>query len=202
MPLSQNRLKKTLRYSYLDGIFAAVMVGFTQDYFVPFLLLLGATARHVSILSALPSLCSALLQLKSPDFAEKLKSRRKTILIFVGLQALMLVVMSLAAFKGGTVPAVFIILVVCFATFGALMMPPWGSLMSDLISADKRGDYFGWRNRNLGFVTMVASFAGGFILHRMTSINIFVGFSIIFGGAGLCRMISWAFLRAMHEPPV
>ena len=104
------RVKKSLSFSMKDGIFASAMTGFTQDYFTPFLLLLGGTSRDVGILSSLPNFCAALIQLKSADLTEKTGSRKTIINIFVFLQALMLIPMAAAAFSKGTSPLFFIIL--------------------------------------------------------------------------------------------
>ncbi|MBU0877996.1 MAG: hypothetical protein KKD55_00105 [Candidatus Omnitrophica bacterium] len=46
------------------------MTAFTQEYFTPFLLLLGGTVRHVGLLNALPNLMASLAQLKSADIVE------------------------------------------------------------------------------------------------------------------------------------
>jgi MFS family permease len=191
---------RSLRFSFLDGIFASAMIGFTQDYFTPLLLLLGGTARHVGILNALPNLFSALMQLKSADLVEKLKSRRKIINIFVFLQALMFLPMVSIALIGRANLYIFIAVATAFAFFGAFAMPAWGSLMADLVDEDKRGRYFGWRNRSLGFIIVVSTFLAGVILHVMKKINIFYGFVLIFGFAFIFRVISWYFLTRMHEP--
>ncbi|MBU1062209.1 MAG: MFS transporter [Candidatus Omnitrophica bacterium] len=191
---------KSLRFSFLDGVFASGMVGFTQEYFTPFLLILGATAKHIGVLNALPNLVASLIQLKSADLVEKIKSRKKIINIFVFLQALMLLPMAFIALIGAVSPALFIAMVVMFTSFGALANPAWGSLMSDLVKEEKRGEYFGWRNRTLGFIIVAATFIAGIILHNFKKINVFDGFVIIFSFAAIFRIISWYFLKKMHEP--
>lgn len=193
-------VKKSLNASFLDGVFASGMTGFTQEYFTPFLLLLGATAKHVGALTAFSNLFNSLIQLKSADLTERLKSRRKIINIFVFFQALMLLPMLSIAISRGTRPIIFIGIVVLFTCFGAIVMPPWASLMSDLVEQDKRGQYFGWRNKILGFITVVITFLAGLTLNYMRKVNIFYGFAIIFGFAFIFRIISLYFLTKMHEP--
>jgi len=197
---NNNKKKKSLKFSLLDGVFASGMVGFTQEYFTPFLLLLGAAAKHIGMLNALPNFFASLIQLKSADFTEKLKSRKKIINIFVLFHALMLLPMAIMALSGKGKPIVFITYVILFISFSALANPAWASLMSDLVAEDKRGTYFGWRNKVLGFVIVPASFIAGFILHLMKKFNIFYGFVIIFGFAFIFRIISWYFLTRMYEP--
>lgn len=88
--LSAQQRAKSLRFSFLDEIFASTTVGFTQEYFTPFLLLLGATSRHIAMLNALPNLFASLIQFKIQDFVESVKSRRKVINSFIFLQAVLL----------------------------------------------------------------------------------------------------------------
>lgn len=200
--LDNNRVNESLKFSLRDGIFASAMVGFTQEYFTPFLILLGGTARHVGMLNAFPNLFASLIQLKSADISERLKSRKRVLDIFVLLHALMLLPIAIIALSGGADPAIFITLVVLFTFFGAIPAPAWASLMSDLVGEEKRGEYFGWRNRILGFVIVGTAFIAGAILHLMKKVNAFWGFGIIFALAFIYRMISWHYLRKMYEPPL
>ncbi|HOW36466.1 MAG TPA: MFS transporter [Candidatus Omnitrophota bacterium] len=198
--LTPHKVNQSLRFSVLDGIFASGMVGLTQDYFTPFLLLLGATVRQVGILGALPNLVSALLQVKSADLTAHFESRKKIFSLFVFLQALMLLPMIFVSSLGSCKPMFFILMVTLFTSFGAFALPPWGSLMSDLVHEHKRGEYFGWRNKVLGILLVAFSFLAGVILHFMKPHDIFSGFSIIFTLAFLCRLASLHFLAKMHEP--
>lgn len=200
--LRLNKNKKTLRYSFLDGLFASGMLGFTQDYLTPFMLFLGGTARHVGFLSALPNLFASIAQLKSPDFVHSMRSRKKIINSFVFLQALTLLVLTSLVITSKVTPLPFILLVSLFAAFGALAYPAWGSLMADLISSEKRGRYFGWRNQVLGIITVAFSFIAGFVLHLAKPIELLWGFAAIFGLAFIFRMLSLHFLRRMYEPPL
>lgn len=200
MAPKDKRSDKSLRYSIRDGVFASMMTGFTADYFTPFLLVLGGTVKHVGILNALPNLFASIIQLKSPAFTEKFKSRKKVIDIFVLLQALLMLPMAISFLFGSFRVAVFIAIVTLFTSVGAVVAPAWGSLMADLVRDDKRGEYFGWRSRILGFVNIGASCAAGFILHETESKLLFWGFTIVFGLALVFRLISWYYLKKMHEP--
>ena len=192
--------KRSLRYSIKDGVFVSMMNGFTVDYFTPFLLVLGGTVKHVGILSALPHLFASVIQLKSPDISEKLRSRKKVISIFIVLQSLMLLPMMATFAMGSYSVAVFIAMVTLFTACGAFIMPAWGSLMTDIVDEDRRGEYFGWRSRVLGIVAIVSTFAAGFILHEAERVNALIGFGVIFGLAFVFRLVSWRYMMKMHEP--
>ena len=198
--LDNNKIKKTLRFSLIDGIFASGMLGFTQDYFTPFLLLQGGSSRQVGLLNALPNLFASLVQAKSADLTARLKSRKKMFSIFAFLHALMLLPLSAMAFLHVTNAYLFILIIILFASFMAISGPPWASLMSDLVHESKRGEYFGWRNRIFGFTIVSMTFIAGVILYFMKKINAFYGFGIIFLCAFLFRLISWYYLTRMHEP--
>ena len=202
MNLDHDKVNKSLRFSFLDGIFASSMVGFTQEYFTPFLLLLGATAKHIGALSAFPNLFASLTQLKSADLTDKLGSRKRIINIFVFLHALMILPMAAIALLGVARPLIFIFVVILFTSLGAFAIPAWSSLMSDLVEKDKRGEYFGRRNKSLGFIAVALTFIAGLVLHLVRKLNIFYGFAILFGFAFIFRMISWYFLTRMYEPPL
>ena len=196
----QNKIRKSLKASFLDGIFASCMVGLTTDYITPYALALKATNSAIGILSALPNLASSLVQLKSADITEKLQSRKKTINLFVLLHTLMALPIIFIPYLFKSNPIAFLIIfVTLFTSFSAFAVPAWASLMSDHLPYKARGRYFGWRSKTLGIITVSSAFLAGFILHVFKD-NILKGFLIIFSTAFICRFISWSFLRQMYEP--
>jgi MFS family permease len=195
-------IEKSLKLSLYDGTFAGIMSGLTQEYFAPFVILMGATAKQIGMLTALPNLLSALLQIKSADFTEQLGSRKRIMNLFVFLQALMLVPMAAMAVAGGRNVYFFIMLVMLFTSFGAFATPAWGSLMSDLVDEKRRGDYFGLRAMLLGVVTIISMFFAGLTIHYSRMFSVYAGFALIFFFAFIFRMLSWSFLRRMCEPPL
>src|SRR3989338_6483772 len=141
----QNKIRKSLKFSFLDGIFASCMVGLITDYISPYALALKATASSIGVLSAVPNLDSSLVQLKSADITEKLKSRKKTINIFVLLHTLMFLPIILIPYLFKSQPVLFLIIfVMLLNSLNALASPAWSSLMSDYVPYKKRGSYFGW----------------------------------------------------------
>ena len=195
-------IKKSLELSFFSGASSGAMTGFTQEYFTPFLLSLGAAAKEVGFLAAFPNLCASLAQLKSADFAEKLKSRKKMINIFMLLQSFAILAMVSAALFKPTNSMFFIMIVTIFAVFGALSAPSWGSLLSDLVAKEKRGAYFGWRSRILGFIIVSATFSAGFVLHLIKKVDIHYGFVIIFSLAYIFQIFALYFIGKMYEPPL
>jgi MFS family permease len=198
--MPDHKIKKSLRASFWDGFFASCMMGFTTEYITPYALALKAGVSQIGLLSAFPNLVSSLVQLKSADATQKTGSRKKTICLFVFLQALTGVPIILIPYlcKGYEVLAL-IFFVTLFTSFQGFSNPIWASLMSDYLPRTKRGRYFGWRNTVLGMVTIACLFLAGFVLTVFKQ-NILQGFFVIFFAATLSRFVSWYFLTLMYEP--
>lgn len=196
----QNKIRKSLKFSFLDGIFASCMVGLTTDYITPYALALKAQVSQIGILSALPNFTASLLQFKSADLTERLKSRKKVINLFIFLHALMGIPIILIPYIFKWQPVLFLIIfITLFISLQAFAGPAWSSLMADYVPYKSRGKYFGWRNKIFGIVTIASAFLAGFILHQF-KFNVLRGFLIIFSLAFICRFISWYFLTRMYEP--
>ncbi len=192
--------KRTLRYSFVDGMFASFMGGFVQDYFTPFLLAIGGTVGQVGLLGAIPNLFASLAQLKSPGMVEKFRSRKPVMDLFVPLQAASLLFMAMLAVFAHSWRTAFLLAVVLFTAFGALAAPAWSSMMSEIVDRKKWGEFFGWRNQAMGFMTIIAALIASIVLYFTKKTCLFTGFAVLFGAASVFRMLSWSFLRRMEEP--
>jgi MFS family permease len=200
----QSRLKvrKSLRFSSLDGAAASAMGGFTQNYITPFALALKATTLQVGLLSSLPNFFMAFSQLATPYLVERAGSRKAIILPTVLIQAIMwLPVFLLPYLFPGSGVWWLIGLFTIGSVLAALANPAWGSMMADLVPGNIRGRYFSFRGRIVTVTTLVFSLIAGFLLQLFTH-NVFIGFAIIFGGALLFRLLSLYFLSRMYEPPL
>src|SRR5262245_51670592 len=80
-------LRKNLRASVADGAAFSVMVGIGETYFPAFVLALGLGQLASGLVSSLPILLGAILQLVSPYCVSKLGSSRRWVVACVLLQA-------------------------------------------------------------------------------------------------------------------
>ena len=193
-----NNKSKSLYYSFLDGIFASIMTGFTMNYVVPFGLVLGAKNFHVALLNALPQLFSSIAQLRTAEMVDKLKSRLKIITLFVFLHGISYLLIILLLFVSVEVRILwFIFLTTLSSVLTSIAAPAWWSLMSDTVDKDKYGEYFAWRGKILGFVSLVSSFIAGWFLGVIK--DKFTGFVILFFSAGISRLISGYFISKMED---
>jgi MFS family permease len=178
------------------------MLGLTQDYITPFALVLGATIRQIGFLASVPSLATSFSQFIAPYATDKAGSRKGFILPIVFAHALIWILVLFLPHLHLAREVWWLIGVITISTvLGSMVNPAWGSMMADLVPEGLRGRYFGLRGRVCGLVAFVFFIIGGVVLHFSAS-HILVGFSVIFGGAGLFRLASWYLLSRMHEPPL
>ena len=194
--------ERTLRLSFLDGGFFAAMVGFTEQYLTPYALAMGATTPQIGLLTSIPNLFGSLSQVKAADAAEKMGGRKKLIAATILLQGLLWLPMIIIPWWIAPlyqVPAL-ITLLTFFNVAGAYAAPAWSSILSDCVPEKERGNFFGLRNRWMGFITVLCSFIAGAILHYCH--RDFIGFAIVLILAFITRMISWFCLTRIYEPPL
>ncbi len=203
MKFEKGSIRRSLYYSILDGLFAAMMMGVSECYLIPYGIALGATAHQVMYLASIPMLVGAILQTYSARITQSIGSRLKLINVVVFLHALswLPVILIPYVFRGrpALMPWMLLIAATILTSCFAFAGPAWQSLMSDYIPVKKRGKYFGWRNRLQGILTVAVSIAAGLTLHYFGKENI-VGFTLIFVFAMTCRFYSWICLTKMKEP--
>lgn len=194
--------KRSLDISLCKGAFGVLTTGFTQEFFTPFVLFLGATARHVGVLNGAVNLFSSVIQLFSAEIVERFKSRKKMVSVFIIVQLAALATIVALTAAGRMHYWAFIALAVVFVAAGTFFQPAWASFLCDLVGESRRGEYFGWRSRNLGLLGVAGMIAGGMILHRMEQKNLLYGFCLLFGLGLFARALSFLSLQRMQEPPL
>ena len=191
--------KKSLGYSISDGSFYNVMVNFGERFVVPFAVKINATAQQIGFISSVPQLASSLFQPFSANIADKLKKRKRLVLIAALLQALVWIPMILVVILFRN-PWLLLLFFTFYVVFGSFISPLWSSWMGDLVNEKERGRFFGKRNMIAGFVGFVAMLVAGFVLHLFADSAVFYGFMILFAVALFARLASLSYLARMHEP--
>ncbi len=200
--MEKGKIKKSIKYSNIEGSFGNAMLGFFENYISPFAIAMNATNRQIGMLSALPNLFASLAQLKSADVMDKIKSRKKIVTIFVLLQTLMFIPLILIPFlfkENLTRVYALIIFVSLYATLGSFGGPAYGSMVSSLVKDEERGRFFGYRGKIFGIILIISIFIAGYILNLFNG-NTLIGFTIIFSIAMICRFFSYLFLKKMYDP--
>jgi MFS family permease len=196
------RIRKSLRYSILDGAGWAAMAGFGDSFFGVFAVFLGATNLQMSLLASLPSTLGSVSQYFSYRILNFLRSRKTFVAICVFCQALMFIPLGLVYFMGVHRTDLLILFVSFYLVFGLLGVPAWNSWMGDLVNINEKGRFFGRRSRVTGLMTFLSFIAGGILLQRIgdQTGNKYYGFVAIFVLACASRFCSFYFLTRKYEP--
>jgi MFS family permease len=202
MESKEDKIKRSLKYSIIDGAFYSAMVGFGESFLNAFAVFLQATTTQLSILGSLPITLGSLSQLVSNKLLKVFKKRKKLVCTFALMQGLMYIPFALVYFFG-TLRVYHLIIFAClYWIFGMMVGPAWSSWMGDLVNEKDRGSYFGRRSRISGFVTFITFMAAGYLLQMFTDgdMSKYIGFAILFCTAVICRMLSLTFLSMKYEP--
>lgn len=159
------RTRRDLRLSTTDATLFSVMVGCGEAYFVAFALALGMGDALAGLLSSIPLLAGALLQLAGPWAVSKLGSHKKWVVLTAGLQALSFIPMIIAAIHGH-MPAW--LMFVCVGIYWALNLgggPAWNTWISTVVPPAVRASYFSKRTRAAQMVLVASLVGAGLILH-------------------------------------
>ncbi len=197
-------IDKSLRHSLKDSAAFAAMAGFGETYISAFGLFLQATTAQIGLLASAPPLLASVAQLLSAWLGNLTGRRRRIILAGASLQAVMwppLLVLPII-FPEQAIP--LLILCSILSLVGAnLAAPQWSSLMVELVSERRRGEFFGVRTRITTAVTFCSLIFGGMILNYTAELNqTLTGFAIVFTAAAIARFVSVYHLARMIDPPV
>jgi len=198
----EQKIKDSLRYSILDGIFYSSMVGFGESFFSAFAVFLNATSFQIGLIGSLPQMLGSLSQLYSNKLMERIKSRKRLVSLGAVLQGIMYIPVILTYFFGELRVFHLILFVSLYWVFSAIVSPAWNSWMGDLVPENERGSYFGRRNKLAGFASYIGFVLGGFVLQRISHANrdVFIGFIAIFSIALVSRMVSVSYVLKKYEP--
>ena len=178
-------LRSDLRACMLDGLYYAIMVGLAEVYIAPFTLRLGLGPVAAGLITTLPALIGALLQLKAPALIRRIGSFPRFMYWCAMGQALMYLPLAACAVAGPwLVPwfrehssihlltaSVFVIWM-AYWTFGAAAGPAWQTTVGAIIPPKVRVGYFAKRSRILHVATLLSIlFQGVLITHLVSPID-------------------------------
>lgn len=193
--------KESMNNAIKEGSAFSVMSSFGQNYVSAFAIALQASNTQLSLLNSLPGLLTNSFQHLGIKLAEYFHSRKKIIVITVFLQAFTWLPLFILPLIFREYSFMFLItFLILFNLLGALHQSIWSSMMTDIVTSDFRGRYFGLRNKVIGGVAFVAEIIGGIILFIFEDINIWIGFGILFTMACIARLVSYHYMKKIVEP--
>ncbi|HEV2970948.1 MAG TPA: MFS transporter [Pirellulales bacterium] len=193
--------RRDLQAIMADGAACSVMIGIGENYLAPFALALGMGEVIAGLITSVPFLAGAVLQMISPAAIRRLGSHRRWVVACVVCQALSFLPLAVAAVIGTIPVAVLFLLAAVYWGSGMASGPAWSSWVDTLIPERIRARYFGRRAR-LGQAGTLIGFAGGGLWLQYSDWleSPLAAFAILFLIAAVCRFISAALLSSQSEP--
>jgi len=180
------------------------MWGFGETYIAPFAIFLHASNLAMAFIGTGPVLIAAIAQLTGAALLDRVGRRLPIILTGAAIQGaayLPLFLLPILLPSGG-IPALLIAVTVCFFALG-VSVPPWMSLMGDVVDPTDRGRYFSNRTRIIMYTMLAAMLLAGVTVSQWKNCGHPVaGFGFLFGIACLARLISLFFMRRHYDAPL
>lgn len=208
---SSHQLRRSLAACTGDGATYAFMVGSGETYFAAFVLALGASDEAGGLVSSVPLLAGAALQLAAPGLAKRIGSPRRWVIACATVQALSFLPLVIGAMFG-SLPIVLVFASISIYWAAALGAgPTWSTWVASTFPATLRARYFALRNRLCQLLQLAGIIFAGLVLawfeHGRAASDaaptslILPGFAIVLGVAALSRLASTIFLREQMDAP-
>jgi MFS family permease len=198
--------EKALKVSIKEGTAANISSGFGDNFVIPFALSIGAKPFHIGILSSFSGFLYQFAQLIGTRMMEK-HSRKKIVLWFVFLQALMWLFIALVGifvWKGifdGYSVWLLILFYSLLMFFGGISYSPWFSWMGDIVPPEKKGEYFSGRTRVASLAGLATILIAAFFLDFYKTKGLaLLAFSILFVLAFTFRFVSYMLFHKQYAP--
>ena len=194
-------LRKDLRAIDADGAASNAMVGIGETYLPAFVLALTSNQLACGLVSTVPMVIGAAVQLLSPYALRRIGSYRAWVVLCATIQAAAFVPLVAAALIG-RMPLVLVFgtAAVYWAT-GLAGGPGWNAWVETLVPHRLRTRYFAWRTRLCQLGLLAGFVAGGVTLQAGTRAGHAVSvFALLFAGAAVSRLLSALSLARQSEP--
>jgi MFS family permease len=195
------KLRRDLRAILADGASFSVMVGIGETYLPAFVLAAGMGEVAAGLITTVPLVAGALLQLASPAAIRRLGSNRRWVVCCALTQALAFVPLVVAAwFDWGAGRLAFLMAAVYWGA-GMAAGSAWNTWVGTIVPGTMRAAYFARRTRISQAGVLVGFLAGGFALQAGQAYgHVLPTFAALFLTAAVCRLFSAAFLASQSEP--
>lgn len=193
--------EQSLRLSLFDAFIYALMVGAGETYLPAYVLSIGLSEVLAGVISSLPMVSGAFLQLLSPRFLQLIGNHKRFVVISVFIQALSFIpLVYFTVFAKPDFWILFLILTLYWAS-GLAASPAWIYWMTKLVPKDSAQKYFAKRARVVQVGTLLGLVAGGVALHNKVILQHFGSvFTILFLFAFLCRSLSsWILSKKLYH---
>ncbi|HWA98418.1 MAG TPA: MFS transporter [Pirellulales bacterium] len=198
----RGRCRANLRASVNDCAAASLMVGTGETYLPAFALAAGLGEVTSGLVSTIPLLAGAALQLAAPMGMRWIGSYRRWVVACVLVQALSFLPLAIGAAMGFVGPGLVFLAAAAYWGAGLSSSPAWNTWMGSLVPPRIRADWFARRTR-IGQACVMSGFVlAGFALEWGKSIGYSLQmFALLFLAASVSRFISCGFLAQQADAP-
>ncbi len=195
------RTRRDMAASLGDGASFSVMVGLGETYLPAFVLALGLGQVASGLITTIPLLFGAILQLISPVAVRRLQSHRRWVVACAACQAACFLPLCVAAWVGSMpVVAVFAVAAVYWGS-GLGTGPAWNTWVGTIVPLRMRAKFFARRTRLSQFCVLGGFVLAGFSLQSGAAAgHTLETFGGLFLMAAVCRFASAGFLLSQSEP--
>lgn len=194
-------VRSDVSLSLKEGGAYSLMVGLGETYLPAFALALGMGQVTAGLISTVPLLAGALIQLLVPVLVPAVGSYRRWVVLCAAIQCTSFVPLAVAAVAGYLPPAALFLAAALYWGAGMGGSPAWNTWITALVPPLVRTHFFAKRHRLTQVGSLVGFLAGGVFLQIVSGSERIAAFAVLFGVAFLCRLISLRWL-ALHSEPV
>lgn len=168
MKLDHASIKRAMRLSIVDGMFANASENMIGPFLALFALALGASKGQVGLLAAVPALLGNVLQIPAARLTERWGNRKLIILVSAAISRFLIILIILVPviFQGDAAIYAFITLVTLRGLAGSIGVPGWTSIMADITPRRVRGNYFSARNILCSLTALGGTLLAGWLIRR------------------------------------
>lgn len=191
----------------IDAGCFSLMMGLGETYFPAFTLAIGGGELAAGLVTTLPMLIGALIQLSAPAAVRAVGSNRRWVVLCVFMQAISFIPLVTAAWRGGFPVLGMFVLASLYWAAGQGSGGAWSTWVGSIIPRRIRAPFFAWRNRVAQLGTLAGLLIGGLILESgaaplQRTGDPLLAYALLFTLAGLCRFVSSGVLSVQSEPPM
>lgn len=193
--------RRDLRLMVREGCAHSIMVGVGESYLPAFVLAMGMGQVAAGLITTIPLLAGAVLQLVSPLAVNVLGSHRRWVVTCAALQAASFVPMAVAAWFGSLPIWAMFALAAVYWGAGLGTSTAWSTWVGTLVPERMRTSFFSRRTRFNQIATVCGFLIAGFSLQWGASNQVaLLVFAALFSFAAASRGCSTYFMDRQREP--
>ncbi|MGJ7909907.1 MFS transporter [Neobacillus sp. LXY-1] len=187
------------KISIYNGMASTIAVSLPNNYYPIFAIsILGASNYQVGLISSLPPLITLLMTVPAAILLNRLEQQKKTVAMSILWARMMFILLIGVVFIPPHFQAwAFLLVIALMNVPGTISNVGWQTLISGMISEERRGAFFSDRNRLMTVIGMITTLIIGIVMKKETENA--AAYQILFLAAFLFGMVEVYFLFKHKE---